>query len=564
MLTDARSIPMASGSVLSTQHATAIALVLVAFGIRCIGIEHRPLDYDELYHVLAGRSWAAGHGTSIAAGSYERVRLFTEAVGLSIRWFGPTLLAARLPSLLAGAVAVWLLYRWLAQVANGRLALIGAAMLCVSQPAIALSQVARFYSWHVPAILLVATQAYALRLAWPRATRVHRALWLALIVAVLGFAFYLQPTTAIAALAIVLALLACEVPRIGGGARMPWVEFAALALLFAGSFAVPLGRTALGAAWASYRDAAPWAQEGAGRPTFYYSILAGSYGWLLHLFPFALLLAWRAAWRPALFCGVLLGVALLLHSFAGMKAERYISYLEPFFFAVWAMALNALVPLVARLWSEVASAWPQRAAARLGMVFAIAAGAFALLGVPAFRATAEQVLRVARGAALKVGPDLPENEDVDWTPYVPGLRRVTAGRMLVTADDLRALYYLGGYDLLLNRTVMLDRTQQDFGIDPRTGGRGIMTAQSLARVMRCYPRGAILVSNRRWRSQDVTDDTADFIERHAHRIPMPEASHLNLFTWRTTDASTTPACAALRRQLEARRQQTEARLVTLD
>ncbi len=536
---------------------------LMAFALRCMGAEGRPFENDELYHLLAGQSWAAGHGVSIAGGEYLRVRLYTVATGLSIELFGGSPLTARLPAIIAGTLQVWASFIWVRTVAGQRAAWIAAFLVCFSFRLIDVSQLARFYSWHVLAVWIFATQSYALAGDWRTfglGERIARGLLAAI---ALALALYIQATTAIAMIGVGLWAAPIVARSLGfhRWSRGLWLAAGgALAVLLV---ALIVGGGALLDAMRQFRHVALWAEAGSSRPTFYYSLLANSYGWLLHLLPVAALLAYRNWSRPTLFCLAIIAVSLLLHSFAGMKSDRYISYLDPLILAVWAMAFASLLSSFSQ-WA----AWPfrdlpDRLAAPLAAVVMLVAASSAVLGVPMYRATLYEFLRLARGEPPFVNPEQEDNESVDWTPFMPALRPLTRTSMLVTADDLRALRYLGGFDLLLNRTVMWDFTQAEFGVDPRTGGHGISSASSLAAVMECYPSGSILVSNRRWRTQDVTSGAADFIERTAQPVPMPAGLRLRAFTWRGPDRRNTPACQAILRQIGDRRLHTGERLVAL-
>jgi hypothetical protein len=543
---------------------TAIAgLCLLAFALRCLGADTRPFDYDSLYHVLAGRSWAAGHGVAIADGAYLRVQLYSVATGMGIALFGDTPFAARLPAMIAGAALAGLTYAWVRRVAGAQAGWIVGVLVCFGFRLIDLSQLARFYTWHVAAVWVFATQVYLLAVGWMGMRNGERAARSVLAFVALVAAAYVQATTAIALIAVgVWAVpMAAVTFGLNRWSRGLWLAIGgALAL---GLLVVVLEARLVVAGYEAFRGNALWADANSRRTTFYYSLLVDSYGWMLHLLPFAALLACRRWARPTLFCVVVIAVALLLHSLAGMKSDRYISYLDPFILSIWAMALAALVMPLVDLTVRPFKGLPVRVAMGLAGCVAAVCLSSAVLGVPMYRTTLAQIVNVGRGAPPYNGPDEADNEDVDWTPYLPVLRPLAQTSMLVTADDLRSLDYMGGYDLLLDRTVMWDFTQNEFGRDPRTGGHGITTVASLAAVMGCYPSGSILISLRRWRSADVPADVADFIERTAQPVPLPDALRMRAFTWRGPDRRAVPACQTIEASIGDHRQQIGERLVAM-
>ncbi|MDP2248369.1 MAG: hypothetical protein Q8J65_09585, partial [Nitrosomonadales bacterium] len=173
---------------------------LVAFLVRWIGAGSNPVHVDELYHLLAGRSWAEEGTLRMLDGEYLRGRGFTMLIGTVFELFGRSdLFVARLPSIFAGALLVSAIFWWLYREAGQKVAWIGAFLFCFASYAILYTQFTRFY----------ALQAL---LVWLGAIAVYRALAVgvikqALILLVSAFvalaiAFHLQVTTVIAVIAL--------------------------------------------------------------------------------------------------------------------------------------------------------------------------------------------------------------------------------------------------------------------------------------------------------------------------------------------------------------------------
>src|SRR3546814_4317252 len=80
-------------------------LFLVLVLLRVAQIDREP-HFDELYHLLAARSWAAEGTLRIAEGIYDRTPLYTIMLGWLFRLFGDGLVVARLPSVLFGSLWV--------------------------------------------------------------------------------------------------------------------------------------------------------------------------------------------------------------------------------------------------------------------------------------------------------------------------------------------------------------------------------------------------------------------------------------------------------------------------
>jgi hypothetical protein len=82
----------------------AILLVAVSRGV----IVHAP-HYDELLHVLSAQGLLRVGEPVIADGAYRRAELFTHMVAWSLQLFGDDLVSARIPSLMAAALLVFVL-----------------------------------------------------------------------------------------------------------------------------------------------------------------------------------------------------------------------------------------------------------------------------------------------------------------------------------------------------------------------------------------------------------------------------------------------------------------------
>jgi hypothetical protein len=538
----------------SSPWTIASLLFLGALLLRLAGIGERPPKTDELYHLLAARSWAENGTLAIADGQYLRARGYTIATAVMYELFGTSIGAGRLLAALGAAVQVATLGLWVRWVASARAAWIAGLLLLFSHESLLLSQFARFYTWHAAFVLIAAVSAYALVHADPERHR-WRAIGLAaLALASLHLAMQLQDTTVImiAALGAWGAVLFVTSPATAWLRSSPRLMIGGAVLLaLAGALFAYAARDPLLAKWQSFRQVAEWAKGRSDHQSYYFWLLLETFGWLFAMLPLAVLTAWRSYRRPVLFCVLILLVGLALHSVAGMKAVRYVYYLLPFMFVIWALAVEAAAPVISRFLSGgwEWSGWPAPLQSLIRAGLAVVVVAMAILGVPDLQLGARAAVKALRTGSIEMAEDYPAigREEYDWRPWLPALRPLTANSILITADENRTLYYLGDYDVLLNRTILWDFTKREFARDPRTGRIGISTGASLARVIACYPSGTILIPEKRWRSADVTDDAADVIERETRRVALPADIVMLAYLWRRPAASLSPDCAALRR-----------------
>jgi hypothetical protein len=297
--------------------------------------------------------------------------------------------------------------------------------------------------------------------------------------------------------------------------------------------------------WRDLRSAAAWSHQNQDDFAFYITMLGHWLSWLFYLLPLAAIAAWRRYRDVTLFCVVMLVACLALHSLAGMKALRYVYYLYPYIFTIWGCAVAVVGPTLVRGLSALVSPWSGRAAPLVVAGFILGATAVSLIVIMDYRLTVTGAVRLLRtGSVAQPFEYGAAREEVDWTPHLATLRALQNRGLFVATDSVRTLYYLQDYDLLLNKTELSDAGTKEFTRDKRTGKRDISTGQSLEAVVKCYPRGAILVSEARWRNANVTPAAADMIERITTPVKLPEGLRMRGYVWEhASDAS--PACARL-------------------
>ena len=79
----------------------------------------------------------------------------------------------------------------------------------------------------------------------------------------------------------------------------------------------------------------------------------------------------------------------------------------------------------------------------------------------------------------------------DWAPVKEALAPwLEQAAVVLTPNDLYALYYLEGYDVAVNPNLLSEMPDDaEFSLDPRTGRPVIATAASLRLLIDCYPEG---------------------------------------------------------------------------
>ncbi len=502
----------------------------VALLLRLIRLDHTP-QWDELYHALAASSLLSDGTFSIGDGAYYRSAGYTAIVAAFMAIGGESLVVARLPAVLSGALLVALIYAWVTREAGRRSGLFAAGLLCTLPLAVQQSQFVRFYALHA---LLLSACAWllfdnSLRAAETRA-RVFAGLGFVLM---LLFALHLQIAAVIGVIGMGLWVV------LQNGANF-WERLKASRhrnLLVSGAGAALVA--GLAAAWAlgivewgvfNYRFAPAWAQNTLDDYLFYHRWLFDEYPLLWAGFPIAALVARRRARELTLFCSLVFCVAFVLHSFAGPKSKRFLLYAMPFFFAIWGVAISHGIELVLRVVRARAPSARETFATAMAW---IAIGATALIVAyvnPAFR-TSFDMLRLSD--AQWYAPQWYRGY-ADWESAAKAIAPLQENASaLVSGSAAKALYFMGRADYEIsatNREETKDRAE--FGRDLRSGTPVISTPESLRLIMTRHETGVVIIETARWRrAVNVPDEIADTLEAETKRVELPEEWRLMLFKW---------------------------------
>lgn len=533
----------------------ALAIGFLAITARSFHAEHAPL-YDELYHVLAARSWATDGSLAIGPGAYTRGALFTVLTGWMFEGWGVSLTVARIVPMLAGSLLVLSLFLWTRSVAGRTAAWVAALLLCFSPNAIVLSQFIRPYSLH------------ALLFFWG-AIGLH-----SLVSGEIGSGGRRWAVIGTSALSLFAALRLQVTTLIGLVGMTPWLVIAARPgwaalferlrrhkaigwglLVLAGGGGIALVQTGMVGHLLDLAQERPlWVQSG--KFHVYHWIFLKYYPTLWALLPLAWLFAIARKGEPALFCCSAFTVSLLLHLFFPIRGERYIAYLMPFFFALWGMVLAEMVPelgrtAVAALGRVIPGLRLSERAGRIvqGLTVTVSL-AFLLASNAAFLHAGRVILR---------GPvDLHPQYRVDWSLAREVLGPLArAADLVITTNGLGASYYLGRFDVEFSATHLSEvEDGEQFSIDHRTGRPIISEAQSLRQLMACYPTGLVISEGWQWKNRivGIDDRSADLLVQETERVELPPRANLIAFRWRRADGEpreglAADACRALRARL---------------
>lgn len=470
-----------------------------------VGMIDHSLIYDELYQYLPAVSWQENQSFAVLDGVYDRAARFTQLIALSFSITGEqSAFAARLiPAVIPGALAVSLVVAW-AYHAGGKIAaLITLVFLMFWPNGIEVSQYIRFYS--LQGLLFVAGAL----LVYTALTSIGPFIWrlVALAVAAILFllALDLQILTALGIGAIALWILVIFAP--GWLKAYPWLWWLVGAMLVATAGVLLSGvfSEEIRWLWLTY-NWEPWPAQN--DTTFYHRNFRDNYPTFWTLFPVIAVIALRANFMPASFCLMLFGTTFVLQSFGGLKNIRYLYSTMPFFFVLWGIGLQAILPGLWRLLKEYAQeamsfllpASLKNISATLVLVIA---AAFLVFANPAF----------VRSAKLMLGKD--ENMLLgkvrwQWVDAHALLDPWLADNaIIVTNEEMRAVEWLGDFDLAFNKPRFSEfaysrKTEMPpFSFDHRTGRPLIGELDDFELTIRCIPIGVFVTNQNGLQHPDI-------------------------------------------------------------
>lgn len=511
-----------------------LAVFVGALALYSINLGHLPHP-DELHHILAAHGLLTAGEPRIAEGLYTRVLLHTWLVAESYKLFGESVAAARVPSIVAMAACVALLFVWVRREVGAAAAWWSAVLFGISPFAIGVAQFVRFYA--LQTLVFTATAMVVYYAVAGRHSLWGRATFGLVSLPLLAFGAYLQPTTLLGA----VGLGAWAVPAL----LLPWLQRSELPLtrklsLLGGGLVLSLlvvmalaWTGLLGQLWERYREAPLFIEDRVDNFWYYHA-------WLNLLYP----TLWPAVGILALvmivvhpllgsFATVTFAVSFLLNSFAAAKGLRYMVYAQPELFMIWGTGIATFWPKIVSwlrgLTDELAGqmagfgAWARR------LAVALVAGAimFLVLANPTWLRSATMIADIA------IPPERPR---ADWPRAKDSLMPwITAADVVVSSEELGTLYYLGRYDIRFSPSKLgeLDANEQkEFGRDYRTGRPVISKSETLKQVIDCYRTGIVLGPSAHWGAAHLIDaKTLALIESNTTPLSLPPRTQIRAQVW---------------------------------
>lgn len=258
---------------------------------------------------------------------------------------------------------------------------------------------------------------------------------------------------------------------------------------------------------------------------------------------------------------VVFGVAFIGHSIAAWKAERYLYYAMPAFFAIWGLAAEETLPwLWRKLEDRVRSPLGglpvglRRGFIAMGFLVAFL---FAATGPTAYTTTRLIYLQGRDWSPPRGYTGEWYRGHPDWVAATPHLASVADSvQVIVGEPDMKLIHYLGDVDYILYAGNLAGKSRgesiemaPEFTTWPKVGRPLMSRPESVEIIMACYATGLLVAEKHVWGWRwGVPHETAEFIEQHMQVVDLPEASGVLAFRWHSPEPQeSAPRCDELRR-----------------
>ena len=519
------------------------AIFCFAFGIRLLELD-RAFTGNELFHLLAGRSWSEDGTFSVAYGEYNRNGNFSIFLNLLTQIFGERAVVARMPAVLAGSLSAVALYVWMRFAAGRGAGWVAAILLSVCALAIDISQWARVYALFSFTFFLGAVGVYTAVVA--DLSRRNTLLVALASTALIAFSFSLHRLIIVGVGGLVLWLLIEHRALLWRWCRAllrsRWAMIVALLVVIA----------AAAIAWTSddvrrlilaFRDLQPQGADKQFDYLFYHRWFRSEYPLLWGLTPIAVVFAISRKPSFGLFCACIFFTVFVVYAFASRKWMRYMYFVLPFLFALWgflvAQAFTWLQRISAEMLDrlEIDDRFPLLRRVATIAVFVVVAVFF--IGSNAIVSPVYQHLYSQSGYRA------------DWK----GARSVFASWLddpdaIILASPMQhPLYYYDRADLEFGPKYVYESGTggAEFGVDRRTGLRAVSSRESMELVFGCHGRGLLVMTKRRWRQSGYGPDDEVFalLQQRATELEGARQHGLVAYAWDDPPVVRSERCSAL-------------------
>lgn len=535
-----------------------LTVFLIAITVRLIHLDHDPI-YDELYHILAAQSWIKDGSLSIGDGEYTRSFFFTIFLGWIFSIFGNDLIVARMVSVIAGSWWIAGMFVWMRGSESRAAAWVSALLLATSAHAIFLSQYIRFYALHGLLFFIIAVSWFYVATQYEKLSTVKFASIFLPITLLFTIALHLQITTLIGMAGLITwtviyfykEIYVFIINRIQSGDKrfvarvITGVSLTTALVIIGWGFIIVVVD--------KYRFSALWSQNS--DFLFYHRLFSNQYPTFWSLFPVAALIITGKKNAIGSFSLCIFCVAIALHSFAGMKAERFIFYAMPFFFIVWGITIIEIARFLSRFARSLnkqifRDKLTPNINFLLDSIYIVLIAVFLIINNPGLENSLKTILNrpVISASGRPLYWDL---YNTNWAAASDEILKPLAAQasVLVTTQGLHSLYFLGDYDFDFSATRITDypdNMRREFQVDPRTGRRIISSAESIRLIIECYPDGLIVAHQKGWKHPGrLNQESAKVIEKLAQPIPLPQKWNLIAYKWKNPVGSKNPKCETL-------------------
>lgn len=494
--------------------------------------------YDEIFHLLAARQFAIDGRLSILDGEYDRASIYTRLVANFFKLFDSTSLATgRLwASSVPGSLLPVLILLWSYKYIGIYCSIFLFLFLFFWPNGIEVSQFMRFYS--IQGLLF-----FLIFLLFNRFIMHNRASFydvpiLIFVVIIVYISVTIQTTTLIGLSGLLLSVIVLFLLRMGWQIRPLYLALIILGTALISSVLLIATADVLSKIWTSFQSAPPdWPHD----IFYYHRVMRGNYPLFWTLYPLACIVALHYNRDVSIVCISIFSITIITLSFGVRNDEKFIYFVMPFFFIVWAITLHhtyrGIYVFVKNNCSLVVKGLGFGGFYYTASVFTSVFGVFffVFLANPAFQ----------RSFGLMSGAS--ESSFLGNTRHLWNLGekyRAEASRtpdVVITTHPMTHILYLGDFDIVYNRNALWDVENAGKSVETRLlgdatrsvdwrYGRIVIGEQSdLLEVVQCTQTGEITTVYGKY--AEVLDDLLPLIEDGGSKLKIFKNRGFVSLTW---------------------------------
>ena len=321
-----------------------LLLIVVHWKLINFDIDH-PVQTDEMFHILAAKSYNENGQYKILDGKYERAKLYTRVVAFKIQKADNELISARRISQISSVALILLTVLFISVIISKPVGALTGTFLSTCPIIVNMATVVRFYSLHSFLFVLCSFTIYILLYRWKRLKNMTRYIALLFIGITFMLSYHLQVLTLIGILGICIGIVVCYFVKLARiySLKNKYILYLLLALVIVSFISFLIFDDYVVSRLTSE---APWAKSTRDLSLYYHSFLDTWYPAIWPIAPFLFALGMMKWFDQNTYCISIFITAIIILSIGEQKSYRYMMFALPFMFAAISSGIYVIYDII--------------------------------------------------------------------------------------------------------------------------------------------------------------------------------------------------------------------------